>query len=155
MAAGGAHRHARPGPARRQLALLIQLQHGACGQALDRPENGILPRGDRLDGRLELMSDPSVVARLIGPSVSLAGLLLVFTGFLLARAKDLGGTARLSKPFRTMARWGLAPVGLALLSSALGVLELSCGVRLVPVEIVFLAALVSVFVYAFVALFRL
>lgn len=87
---------------------------------------------------------------LIAPSVSLAGLLLVFIGHLLGRAKELMPSH--SKPLRALALAGLAPIAVAFLCTAQCVIALTYGVQIVPAEILFLAALASTMSYAVLVL---
>ena len=95
-----------------------------------------------------------VVELLIAPSkVSLAGLLLVFIGLLLGRARELG--SRLSKPLRRLAWYGLIPIAGALLCAAQSVLDLAYGVQIVPAECLFLIAIVGTMGYAGLALSRI
>ena len=134
-----------PGPAGR--AASSGPGSGVGGTALS------LDIGTSDTGRVIDSSPRPVVELLIAPSVSLAGLLLVFIGFLLSRAKELG--SRLSKPLRDLALWGLAPVAGALASAVLCVLELAYGMRVVPAEILFLVVVAGTMGYAVVALLRI
>ena len=87
---------------------------------------------------------------LISPSVALAGLLLVFVGFLLNRAKSFG-TRTGDRP-KLLAMTGLFPIALALISAALCTLEAAMLVDFGygPVAL-FLGTLLVTVVYALIA----
>lgn len=93
------------------------------------------------------------IALLISPSVSLAGLLLVFIGFLLNRASTLT-SVKSRAPILCLVRIGLFPVGLALLCAAQCVVELAYGLRVLSVVPLFIGTLVVALTYAGVALRR-
>lgn len=100
------------------------------------------------------MNEQDLVARLISPSVSLAGLLLVFIGFLLTRARAVD-SLRLSRPLRGLAWWGLCAVASALLCAGLCVAALAWNWSAAAIPWMFIGTLVAAVIYAFVALSRI
>ena len=107
----------------------------------------MLARHSPLDGQ-------DVLRAIIAPAVSLAGLLMVFVGFLLNRA-EATGLPRRTDSLKRAAKWGLVPMALALLCAGLSVLAMTMSFNLQPVVVVlFEGALVITGAYAFYVLFR-
>ncbi|MBN1548333.1 MAG: hypothetical protein JW902_16910 [Syntrophaceae bacterium] len=61
------------------------------------------------------MAERDAIITVLGSDIGLAGLILVFAGFLLSKAGDFDG--RRGDKFRLLARWSLVPI-LAVISSA-------------------------------------
>ena len=89
---------------------------------------------------------------IVGASVALAGLLLVFIGFVFSRADAL--SSRRGDTYRLAARLGLVPFVMALVCAALGVEYLDGSGNLIYAAVLaFRASLLATALYAFVVIF--
>lgn len=90
---------------------------------------------------------------LLQTSIGVAGLLLVFIGFVYSRAETFASSIRADK-YKNVARFGLVPFGLATLCGWLSLSVLNGDVGLYPVSVyVFRATLCVLLWYAFVVVF--
>ena len=93
------------------------------------------------------------IAAIFGASVDLAGLLLVFMGFVFAKAESFD-SVRHADRYRRMARIGLIPFGVCLICAWCSFDFLhGNGISATAIVVMFRLGIVTMGVYAFVAVF--
>lgn len=100
-----------------------------------------------------------IAVAVVGGSLGLAALLVVFIGFLLAHAATFPAQVadRIERRFRLTARWGLAPMAAAVLEAVICYLWLVCrSDHLLQVWVVgFVVVAIGFLVYAVVAIWTI